>query len=215
MDLKLSTARDHMVFMRDSNDHLTGKTGLTLTITASKNGGAFGSISPTVTERGSGWYSLALTTTHTNTLGDLALHITASGADATDELHQVVTDLPGIAQTGDAYAPVAALTVVPAGSLTMRFVGEGGFEQITSLNSVQELTFPSGARGAIISATAQNVRFRADGEDPTASVGNLLVAASNPVVIQGHSTAEGQDMLAQLKFIEVTGSAVLNVSYFY
>lgn len=88
--VKQSTARDVMVFMTDSSDHITGKTSLTLTITASKNGAAFGSISPSVTERGSGWYSLALTSSHTDTLGDLALHVTGSGADPTDTLLQVV-----------------------------------------------------------------------------------------------------------------------------
>lgn len=94
-NLKLSTARDLMIFMTDSTDHITGKAGLTLTITASKNGGAFASISPTVTERGDGWYSLALTTSHTDTLGDLAIRATGTGADPTDLLIQVVTDLPG------------------------------------------------------------------------------------------------------------------------
>lgn len=73
-----------MVMMVDSTDHVTGKTGLTLTITASKDGGAFGSIAPTVTERGNGWYNLALTASHTDTLGDLALHITGTAADPTD-----------------------------------------------------------------------------------------------------------------------------------
>lgn len=84
-----------MVLMVNDTDHVTGETGLTLTITASKNGAAFASISPTVTERGDGWYSLALTTSHTDTLGDLALHITSSGADPTDVVWQVVADLPG------------------------------------------------------------------------------------------------------------------------
>jgi hypothetical protein len=78
-----------MVFMTDSSDHISGKTGLTLTITASKDGGAFASISPTVTERGSGWYSLALTTSNTDTVGDLSLHATATGADPTDMTVQV------------------------------------------------------------------------------------------------------------------------------
>jgi hypothetical protein len=88
--LKQSTAKNLVVFMVDSTDHITGKTGLTLTITASKDGAAFASISPTVTELGSGWYNLALTTTHTNTLGDLALHITSTGADASDLVSHVV-----------------------------------------------------------------------------------------------------------------------------
>src|SRR4051812_24240518 len=82
--LKQSTAANVMVLMVDSADHVTGKTGLTLTITASKDGGAFGSITPTVTERGTGWYNLALTTAHTDTRGDLVLHLTATGADPAD-----------------------------------------------------------------------------------------------------------------------------------
>lgn len=81
---KQSTAKNVMVLMVDSTDHITGKTGLTLTITASKDGGAFASIAPTVTERGSGWYSVALTAAHTDTLGDLALHITGAAADPAD-----------------------------------------------------------------------------------------------------------------------------------
>lgn len=88
--LKQSTAADILVLMVDSTDHVTGKTGLTLTITASKAGGAFASITPTVTERGNGWYSLALTTTHTDTLSDLGFHVTGTGADPTDFLCYVV-----------------------------------------------------------------------------------------------------------------------------
>lgn len=88
--LKLSTARDISVFMASSTDHVTGKTGLTLTITAGKAGAAFASITPTVTERGNGWYTLSLTASHTDTLGDLAFHITGSGADPSDFVNHVV-----------------------------------------------------------------------------------------------------------------------------
>jgi hypothetical protein len=88
--LKQSTARNLMVFLTDSTDHVTGKTGATLTISLSKNGAAFASISPTVTERGNGWYNVALTTGNTDTLGDLVLRATASGADPIDLREQVV-----------------------------------------------------------------------------------------------------------------------------
>ena len=104
MLLKLSTARNRPILMVDSVDHVTGKTGLTLTITASKDGAAFASITPTVTELATGWYNVALTTTHTNTLGALALHITATGADPTDLADEVLTALPG-----EADANVAAI----------------------------------------------------------------------------------------------------------
>lgn len=82
--IKQSTTKNVMVLMVDSTDHVTGKTGLTLTITASKDGAAFASITPTVTERGNGWYNLALTAGHTDTLGDFALHITGTAADPAD-----------------------------------------------------------------------------------------------------------------------------------
>jgi len=91
--LKISTAANVMVFMTNSINHVVGEAGLTLTITASKNGGAFASISPTVSDLGNGWYNLALTTTHTNTLGDLALHITGATSDPSDFLcHIIATD---------------------------------------------------------------------------------------------------------------------------
>lgn len=88
--IKKSTARELMVWLVLSADLRTGSTGATLTITASKNGGAFAAITPTVTERGNGWYSLLLTTSHTDTLGDLALHITAPLSEPIDCVNEVV-----------------------------------------------------------------------------------------------------------------------------
>jgi hypothetical protein len=93
--LKQSTAYNLEVFMTDSADHISGKASLTLTITASKDGAAFASITPTVTDLGSGWYNLALTTTHTNTVGDFALHITSTGADPSDLVMQVRANVLG------------------------------------------------------------------------------------------------------------------------
>lgn len=130
-NLDQTTAYNLMVFMTDSTDHMTGKPGLTLTITASKAGAAFASITPTVTDRGSGWYSLALTTTHTDTAGDLALHITGTGADPTDLVSRVgaiaanmvqILGLPATAasmQDGTAQAGAAStITLVSGASAT-------------------------------------------------------------------------------------------------
>jgi hypothetical protein len=116
--LKQSTARNRMIFMVDETDHVSGLPGLTLTITASKAGAAFASISPTVTDRGNGWYDLALTTTHTNTLGDLALHITSTGADPTDLIDEVLVQLPGELTAADVLTQAsAALTATVADSV--------------------------------------------------------------------------------------------------
>lgn len=87
--------------MVDQTDNSTGVTGLTLTIRASKDGAAFAAITPTVTELESGWYNLALTTTHTNTLGFILIDVTGTGAYLEPQKYQVVPDLPGtISATG-------------------------------------------------------------------------------------------------------------------
>lgn len=87
--LKQSTAYTRMFLMVDSTDHVTGKTGLTVAVTLSKAGGTFASAGGTITEVSSGFYKIALTTTDTNTLGELAYHCTATGADPTDFVDQV------------------------------------------------------------------------------------------------------------------------------
>ena len=55
---KSSTSYPILFLMVDANDHITGKTGLTPTVTISKNGGAFASPSGAVTELSSGWLEL-------------------------------------------------------------------------------------------------------------------------------------------------------------
>lgn len=102
-ELKQGTASNLMVFMASITDHVAGATGLTLAIAASKDGAAFASITPPVTERGNGWYALALTTSHTDTLGDLAFHLTAAGADPSDLVARIVANVEA-----DTFARVGA-----------------------------------------------------------------------------------------------------------
>lgn len=92
-EIKQGDAANVMLFMADSTDGKTGKTGLTLAVTISKNGAAFGSISPTVTERGNGWYNVALVAADTDTIGDLVVRGTATGADPGERVVNVVADL--------------------------------------------------------------------------------------------------------------------------
>jgi hypothetical protein len=87
--LKQSTAYTRMFLMVQSADHITGLTGASPAVTISKAGGSFGAAGGSVTEVSSGWYKIALTTTDTNTAGDLAYHITAATGDPTDFVDQV------------------------------------------------------------------------------------------------------------------------------
>jgi len=117
--LKQNAARNLMVFLTDSSDHVTGKTGATLTITLSKDGAAFTTISPTVTERGNGWYNLALTTSHTDTQGDLVVRAEATSADPIDLREEVFAGLPGDNVVVSAISPDAiSASAVSDGAVT-------------------------------------------------------------------------------------------------
>lgn len=81
-----STTYPVCFFMADSTDHVTGKTGLTPTVTLGKNGavGALGAASGAVVEMGNGWYSVAGHATDRDTVGELVYHASAAGADPAD-----------------------------------------------------------------------------------------------------------------------------------
>lgn len=80
-----------------------------------------------------------------------------------------------------------------------------GYQQITSLSSATGLTVPAGTVYAIVQPETQAVRWRDDGTDPTASVGMQLPLGAE-------LTFDAQ--LSRVKFIEVTTSAKLNISYY-
>jgi hypothetical protein len=80
-----------------------------------------------------------------------------------------------------------------------------GYQQITSLSSAQSLTVPQGATMAVIAPLTQGIRWRDDGTAPTASVGM-------PVAAGAYLNYDGD--LKRIQFIEQTGSAELNVSYY-
>jgi hypothetical protein len=120
-----STTYPIVFLMVDSTDHITGKTGLTVTVTLSKNGAAFAAAAGAVSELSSGWYALAGNATDRNTLGALALHATATGADPTDDLYEVTTVDPfaTTTQTGDSYGlQVVRASTCQAGSTTTAVV---------------------------------------------------------------------------------------------
>ena len=88
-----------------------------------------------------------------------------------------------------------------------------GYQQITSLSASTGLTVPTrtpdGSKQqptfALIIAETQGVRWCDDGTNPTASVG-MPLAAGVPLQYDGD--------LTKIKFIEQTGSAKLNISYY-
>ncbi len=80
-----------------------------------------------------------------------------------------------------------------------------GYEQVTGLNAVKSLTVPPGTSLVLITATGQQVRWRDDGTNPTASVGYPLPAGGELVYTAAPSA---------LRFIESTSGATLDVMYY-
>lgn len=93
--LKQSTAYTRIFLIVQTSDHISGLTGASPTVTISKAGAAFAAAGGTVTEVANGFYKIAFTTTDTNTLGDLAVHVTATSGDPTDFVDQVTANILG------------------------------------------------------------------------------------------------------------------------
>ena len=144
MLLKNNTAVTIPFQMISSADNASPVTGATVTVTLSANGGAFGSPSGTVTEISNGWYYLSATSGDVgSTNGALLLHATCTGAQNTDDFHQIVTDLPG----GSVASVTAAVTLAAQQII---------FKKNTALNG---FTFPmvntGGAPVTGLTVTAQ------------------------------------------------------------
>ena len=159
--------------LTQSADHITGLTGATPTVQLSKAGStSFVTSTGIISEIGSGLYNIGLTPTDTNTIGDLAFHITAGSADPTDFVDQV-TALSNIrknmASTGftfvmtnsSAHAPSTGFTVTGA-----RSIDGGAFASLT--NSVAEVangTYRIDLSTADTNGNHLMLRFTATGAD--------------------------------------------------
>ena len=94
-EIKQDTDANVKLFFTDEADHITGKIGLTLVVELCKdNESSFSTITAaaSATEIANGWYNIDLTTSnnHTSTLGDLIVRSTATGADSSERLLNVV-----------------------------------------------------------------------------------------------------------------------------
>jgi len=81
-----------------------------------------------------------------------------------------------------------------------------GYQQVTDLSSIVTLTIPDSCNYAVFDILDQAVRWRADGTNPTASVGGHLAVGGQ---------YEHAGNLASLRFLEVTAGAEMNVTYYY
>ena len=117
-----------------TSDHITGATGVTPTVTISKNGGAFTSPAGTVSEIGSGLYALSANPVDANTLGPLLLHATAAACDPRDDTFDVVNYNP------ENVHPFSPPTIATFGTITARDLITAAFQDIGALPEGESLT---------------------------------------------------------------------------
>ncbi len=167
--VKQSTALTVPVFVHDaSGDAVTGLTDGSFTKRISKAGGAFAAMTVTLTELENGWYSLPISTAHSDTLAILSITLTNAGAKQVNLQFRVEAKLI------DDLNDVAATDIVSAGAIT---TSGGAVSTVTTLTGHTAQTGDNFARlgapaGASVSADIADV--------PTVSEFNArtLVAAS-------------------------------------
>jgi hypothetical protein len=120
-----NTTRALLFMMVDSGDHLTGKTGLSPTVTISKNGGSFASPSGAITELANGWYKLAADSDDADTLGQLIVHAEDSGADPVDVVFEVVAYNPDDSTK-------LGLSIFPANFDQMAIISGSGYARVAA-----------------------------------------------------------------------------------
>lgn len=82
-----------------------------------------------------------------------------------------------------------------------------GYERLTELTTSAALTVPEDATHCTLQAEGADVRYRDDGDAPTATVGGLVRAAAiEPLFYRGRPR--------DLQVIEADAGAILNVFYY-
>ena len=111
------SARKFKIYMTDSADPLAGKTGLaSFTVKLAKDSAAEATVSPTITERGGGWYEVTPLAAHRDTLGESAWTFTHAGANDFVRLEEVEAmdplspAYPNLEKSGEAILWGAAVT---------------------------------------------------------------------------------------------------------
>lgn len=90
-------------------------------------------------------------------------------------------------------------------AMTPAILSPLGYQQFSAFSTLQTLTVPATATTMLMECDGQNIRWRDDGTNPTASAGFPLLVGS---------TMSYKGSLSAFAFIPETSSATCNVSYY-
>jgi len=176
--LKQSTAYARVFVLVDSTDHVSAKTGLTPSVNLSKAGATFAAAGGTVSEIGSGAYKVALTTTDTGTLGDLAFDVIATGADRTQFIDQVVAFDPSDgAALGLGRLDAAVSSRLAAGNVTVGSYAAGQDPATLTLATPANKLATDGSGRITVGSNADKTGYALSAGEHTA-IGNDVLGAA-------------------------------------
>ncbi|MCA9137251.1 MAG: hypothetical protein KDB00_10840 [Planctomycetales bacterium] len=137
-----NSARPFKIYFADDADPAAGKTGVTgVSTKLAKSGLAEGTVSPTIDERGGGWYEVTPLAAHRDTLGESAWTFSATGVKDAIRLEEVVAfDSQDGANMGLSQLEVAA--AVLANVINVTDNSDGTFDYVirNSANSADLIT---------------------------------------------------------------------------
>ena len=202
-ELKQSTAATIMILMVDATDDETAETGKTLTVYLSKNGGAFATSTNAAAEVSGGsrgWYSLALTATEVNTIGELVVEAEATGCDIWRSVYSVVAAIPDANMASSSAGAIVAATfaagaitaaAIAADAITAAKVADGAIDAgAIATGAITNAKFAAGAidaaaiadnaidAGAIATGAITNAKFAAGAIDAAAIADNAIDAGA-------------------------------------
>jgi hypothetical protein len=184
--LKQSTGISVTFFSHDVNgDAVTGKVDGDFTKRISKNAGAFAAMTVTITEMENGWYSMPLSSAHTDTLGVLSVSLSATGIKRVNLVWRVD------ARVADDFA-------YPTTS--------GRAMDVDASGGVEVGSFQAGAitAAAIADAAIDRATFAADTGLQTTRSGTAQAGAAGTITLD--ASASGTDDFYNDQWIYLTGA---------
>jgi hypothetical protein len=169
IEIKQSTATTALVFeLRNDSD--APVTGATPVVTLSKNGNTFAAPAGAVSEVGNGLYNVAPNSADTDTLGILALHATAAGANAASMAYAIVANIES-----DSLAAIVALNNITTAQIRAELAVE--LARIDAAISSRNATAPDNAGIAAIKAKTDNLPASPAATGDIPSISEIIGAA--------------------------------------
>jgi len=207
------------IFADDSSAIGTGKTGLTLTVTLAKSTNTASSVSPAVSEVGSGWYWVVPSSSHRNTVGRNLWQFSASGAVIAGRVERIGAVNPETSAFGaNTTAPDnTSITAIKAKTDTLPSTWPTNFATlgINSSGHISRVTLTDTAT-AVTGLNASNldvaISTRLDAASYVApyntTIASIAVALAD---IKGTGWDASTDTLENIRDAIISSTVVLNV----